>query len=158
MLRMLNDQSQRKTDRSFFETAQEGMRDWRAMMAQSEGKIRTTLKPQVVAAAFDRRLPQNAILVLDAGQNTEMAARHSDLQAGPAFSESGTLASMAFGLPYAIDAGLAFAGCPIFAAAGGIFDGRPVPDPAKNPRPEEQHAEPDRLGTDDVPGQSPVCL
>ena len=118
MLRMLNDQSQRKTGRSFFETAQEGMRDWRAMMAQSEGKIGTPLQPQVVAAAFDRRLPQNAILVLDSGQNTEMAARHSDLQAGQAFSESGTLASMAFGLPYAIAAGLAFAGCPIFAVAG----------------------------------------
>ncbi|HYG31399.1 MAG TPA: thiamine pyrophosphate-dependent enzyme, partial [Methylophilaceae bacterium] len=48
----------------------------------------------------------------------ELAARHVDIRDGQAFGVSGTLASMACGLPYAIAAGLAFPGRPIFAIVG----------------------------------------
>ena len=76
------------------------------------------LKPQVVVAAFGRRLPQNAMLATDSGQNTELAARHIDLGEGQDFAVSGALASMACGLPYAIAAGIAFPGRPVFAVVG----------------------------------------
>ncbi|TDR30641.1 thiamine pyrophosphate-dependent enzyme [Aquamicrobium defluvii] len=117
-LRMLNPRLKRKEDRGFLEKAQAGMRRWREMMAQSESKPDMPLKPQVVSRAFGRRLPDNAILAVDSGQNTEMAARHIDMKDGQAFGVSGTLASMACGLPYAIAAGIAFPGRPVFAVVG----------------------------------------
>ncbi|ESX87155.1 thiamine pyrophosphate-dependent enzyme [Mesorhizobium sp. LSHC412B00] len=117
-LRLLNKRLKRKDDRSFLEKAQAGMRRWREMMAQSEQKAATSLKPQVVTRAFGKRLPDDAILVADSGQNTEMAARHIELRDGQAFGVSGALASMACGLPYAIAAGLAFPGRPVFAVVG----------------------------------------
>ncbi|ESZ62911.1 thiamine pyrophosphate-dependent enzyme [Mesorhizobium sp. L103C131B0] len=117
-LRLLNRRLKRKDDRSFLEKAQAGMRRWREMMAQSEQKAATSLKPQVVTRAFGKRLPDDAILVADSGQNTEMAARHIELRDGQAFGVSGALASMACGLPYAIAAGLAFPGRPVFAVVG----------------------------------------
>lgn len=117
-LRLLKERLRRKDDRSFLEKAQRGMQRWREMMAQSETKEDVPLKPQVVTRAFGRRLPDGAILVADSGQNTEMAARHVDLKDGQAFGVSGSLASMACGLPYAIAAGLAFPGRPVFAVVG----------------------------------------
>lgn len=117
-LRLLNKRLRQKTDLSFLKQAQEGMKRWREMMAQSEGKADSTLKPQAVTKAFGRRLPADAILAVDSGQNTELAARHVDMREGQAFAVSGTLASMACGLPYAIAAGIAFPGRPIFAIVG----------------------------------------
>jgi pyruvate dehydrogenase (quinone) len=117
-LAALNTRLRRKEDRSFLEVAQAGMRDWRAMMAVAESKPDVPLKPQVVVAAFGRRLPDDAILASDSGQNTELAARHIPLREGQDFAVSGTLASMACGLPYAIAAGIAFPGRPVFAVVG----------------------------------------
>ena len=117
-LRLLNERLMRKSDRSFLEQAQAGMKHWREMMALAESKDDLPLKPQVVAGAFGRRLPDDAILVTDSGQNTELAARHIDIRDGQAFSVSGTLASMACGLPYALAAGIAFPNRPIFAVVG----------------------------------------
>jgi pyruvate dehydrogenase (quinone) len=117
-LRLLNDKLVRKTDRSFLGHAQAGMRQWRKMMATAECRADIPLKPQLVVRAFGRRMPDNAILTSDSGQNTEMAARHIDLRAGQSFGVSGSLASMACGLPYAIAAGLAFPGRPVFSVVG----------------------------------------
>ena len=117
-LRLLNERLVRKTERGFLEQAQQGMTRWREMMALSEDKAEVPMKPQMVVKAFGRRMPDEAILVTDSGQNTELAARHIDLKAGQAFGVSGTLASMACGLPYAIAAGIAFPGRPVFAVVG----------------------------------------
>lgn len=117
-LRLLNEKLVRKSDRSFLEQAQAGMHRWRDMMAISETKPDVPLKPQVVVRAFGDRMPANAILATDSGQNTEMAARHIDIKTGQDFSVSGSLASMACGLPYAIAAGIAFPGRPVFAVVG----------------------------------------
>jgi pyruvate dehydrogenase (quinone) len=117
-LRLLNERLTRKRDRSFLEQAQAGMQRWRDMMNLAESRPDMPLKPQVVAKAFGKRLPDGAVLATDSGQNTELAARHIDLCAGQAFGVSGTLASMACGLPYAIAAGIAFPGRPICAVVG----------------------------------------
>ena len=117
-LRLLNARLRQKTDRSFLKQAQDGMKRWREMMAQSERNADDILKPQAVTKAFGKRLSADAILAVDSGQNTELAARHVDMREGQAFAVSGTLASMACGLPYAIAAGIAFPGRPIFAIVG----------------------------------------
>jgi len=117
-LHLLNQRLTPKTDRSFLESAQRAMARWREMMSQSEEHTDRPMKPQHVARAFGLRIPANAVLTTDSGQNTELAARHIDLGSGHAFGVSGALASMACGLPYAIAAGIAFPGRPIFAVVG----------------------------------------
>jgi pyruvate dehydrogenase (quinone) len=117
-LRMLNQRLTCKQDRGFLEAAQAGMRRWREMMTESEEHAERPLKPETVVRAFGLRLPNDAVLTTDSGQNTELAARHIDLGAGNAFGVSGALASMACGLPYAIAAGIAFPGRPICAVVG----------------------------------------
>jgi pyruvate dehydrogenase (quinone) len=117
-LRLINERLTRKQDRGFLDEAQAGMARWREMMAASEAKSDGMLKPQAVTRAFGERLPLDAVLAADSGQNSEMAACHVDLTDGQAFGVSGALASMACGLPYAIAAGIAFPGRPIFAIVG----------------------------------------
>lgn len=117
-LRLLNGKLSRKSDRRFLEQAQQRMKHWRDMMATAETKSDTPIKPEVVVAEFGRRIPQNAVLTTDSGQNTEMAARHINLRDGQAFGVSGALASMACGLPYAIAAGVAFPDRPVVAVVG----------------------------------------
>lgn len=109
---------ERKADRSFLEESQEAMRHWRELMAQTAEANHKPLRPQAVARAFGRRLPDGAMLVSDSGQNTELAARHVDLRDGQAYGVSGNLASMACGLPYALAAALAHPQRPVFALVG----------------------------------------
>lgn len=117
-LRLLNRRLIRKTDRGFLERAQIGMHRWRTLMGQMVANDDMPMKPQRIVRAFGLRLPADAILVTDSGQNTELAARHIDMQAGQAFGVSGALASMACAIPYAIAAGIAFPGRRIFAVVG----------------------------------------
>lgn len=117
-LQLLNEKLRPKEDRSFLENAQQSVRRWRKMMAEAESRDDVPLKPQRVVKAFGERMPANAILATDSGQNTELAARHIDIKAGQDFAVSGSLASMACGLPYAIAGGIAFPGRPVFAVVG----------------------------------------
>jgi pyruvate dehydrogenase (quinone) len=117
-LQLLNQRLERKQDRSFLERARQGMNRWRAMMREAEGKDEVPLKPQRIVKAFGDRMPEGAVLTTDSGQNTELAARHIDMKVGQVFAVSGGLASMSCGLPYAIAAGIAFPGRPIFAVVG----------------------------------------
>src|SRR5690606_36257990 len=66
-LRLLNSRLTRKPDRSFLQQAQDGMRRWREMMQQAVSHDGRPLKPQRVARAFGRRLPDDAILTTDSG-------------------------------------------------------------------------------------------
>ncbi|PAP94474.1 thiamine pyrophosphate-dependent enzyme [Mesorhizobium wenxiniae] len=117
-LQLLNERLKPKQDRSFLENAQQSLQRWRKMMAEAESRDDVPLKPQRVVKAFGDRMPANAILASDSGQNTELAARHIDIKAGQDFAVSGSLASMACGLPYAIAGGIAFPGRPVFAVVG----------------------------------------
>ena len=66
------------------------------------------IKPQVIAKAVSDEIDDNAIISVDCGTNTTWAARYIDIRDGMKFSVSGTLSSMACGLPYAIAAQIAF--------------------------------------------------
>ncbi|MEI9425025.1 thiamine pyrophosphate-binding protein [Mesorhizobium sp. Cs1299R1N1] len=117
-LRALNQRLTQKPSGEFLQHSQETMRRWRQMMRQSEDARAHPLKPQTIARAFGQRLADDTVLATDSGQNTELAARHVDLRSGQAFGVSGSLASMACGLTYAIAAGIAFPGRPIAAIVG----------------------------------------
>ncbi|MCF6121797.1 MULTISPECIES: thiamine pyrophosphate-dependent enzyme [Mesorhizobium] len=117
-LRALNQRLTQKPSDEFLHRSQETMRKWREMMRQSEDMQAQPLKPQAIARAFGQRLADDTVLATDSGQNTELAARHVDLRSGQAFGVSGSLASMACGLAYAIAAGIAFPGRPIAAIVG----------------------------------------
>lgn len=117
-LRALNQRLTQKPSDEFLQRCQATMTRWREMMRQSEDAEAQPLKPQAVARAFGQRLADDTVLATDSGQNTELAARHVDLRDGQAFGVSGSLASMACGLAYAIAAGIAFPGRPVAAIVG----------------------------------------
>src|SRR5262249_620221 len=80
------------------------------------------MKPQVVAHELGRRLDENAIISSDSGTIATWYARHIPIQRGQMCSLSGTLASMANGLPYAIAARRAYPArqCIAFVGDGGF--------------------------------------
>ena len=97
----------RKDDRSFLEKAQESMKEWWELMDERASRMDKPLKPQTLAAELSKRLSDDAIVSCDSGTITTWFARHIRARRGQMFSLSGTLATMACGLPYAIAAQLA---------------------------------------------------
>jgi len=95
-------------DRSFLGQAQEGMREWNALMLERGTRRDTPMKPQVVAHELGRRLAADAIVACDSGTITTWWARHIPVRLGQMHSVSGNLASMACGLPDAIAAQIAY--------------------------------------------------
>ncbi len=98
----------RNEDRGFLEKAQENMRDWRKLMEEQGTWDDIPMKPQVVAWELGKRLRDDAIVSCDSGTITSWYARHIPARRGQMFSLSGTLASMANGLPYTIAAQIAY--------------------------------------------------
>lgn len=92
----------------FLEKAQKGMREWRKLMEERVSRRDKPMKPQVVAWEIGRRLAPDAIVSSDSGTITTWFARHIPAQRGQMHSLSGTLATMANGLPYAIAAQVAY--------------------------------------------------
>jgi pyruvate dehydrogenase (quinone) len=97
-----------KEDRSFIETSQKGMKDWRALMEERGTRTDHPMKPQVVTHELNKLLPDNAIITTDSGTVTTWVARHIDMRGQMMFSCSGNLATMACGMPYAAAAALAY--------------------------------------------------
>ncbi len=98
----------RHEDRSFLEQAQSGMNKWQQTMQEQGSQQSHPMKPQVVASELGKRLSETAIVSADSGTNTAWWARHIPVKRGQMHSVSGTLASMACGLPYAIAAQIAY--------------------------------------------------
>ncbi len=98
----------RNEDRAFLARAQDGMREWRALMEEQAARRDRPMKPQVVAHELGKRLSSTAIVSCDSGTITTWFARHIPVRRGQMHSLSGTLASMANGLPYTIAAQIAY--------------------------------------------------
>lgn len=94
-------------DSKFLKSKQESMKKWNSLMHSSD-LLANPIKPQLIATAVSEELEDNAIISVDSGTNTIWAARHIDIRKGMKFSLSGTLSTMACGLPYAIAAQIAF--------------------------------------------------
>lgn len=109
---------EQKPDRSFLEKAQENMTKWRELMRERATRDDAPMKPQVVAYNVNRFLNDDAIVVSDTGTVTTWAARYIEMRGTMEFSASGTLATMANGLPYAIGAAVANPGRQVVCLAG----------------------------------------
>jgi len=109
----------RKNDSSkFLKQAQDDMKDWRETMNERGTRTDTPMKPQVVTHELNKLLDDDAIVITDSGTITCWTARHVDMRGDMMFSCSGTLASMACGLPYAIGAATAYPGRQVVAVIG----------------------------------------
>ncbi|KOP24807.1 pyruvate oxidase [Hapalosiphon sp. MRB220] len=111
-----------KEDKSFLEKAQSGMKDWWKLMEERGTRQDKPMKPQVVAWELGKRLSDTAIVSADSGTNTTWWARQIPAKQGQMHSVSGTMASMACGLPYAIAAQVAYPDrqCVAFVGDGGF--------------------------------------
>ncbi len=111
-----------KQDRGFLEKAQNGMKEWRELMQKRSSNMEKPMKPQVIAHELGKRLRSDAIVSSDSGTITSWFARQIPAQRGQMFSCSGTLATMACGLPYTIAAQIAYPErqCVAFVGDGGF--------------------------------------
>jgi len=109
---------QRKSDRSFLETAQERMQDWNALMENRGTRTSMPMKPEVAAYNLNKFLSNDAIIACDCGTVTTWAARHLEIKDGMQFSVSGLLATKACGLPYAVGASAAYPNRQVVAICG----------------------------------------
>ncbi len=111
-----------REDRSFLEKAQKGMDDWREVMSKRSTNMNMPMKPQVIAHELGQRLRSDAIVSSDSGTITTWWARHILAKRGQMYSCSGTLATMACGLPYTSAAQIAYPErqCVAFVGDGGF--------------------------------------
>ena len=108
----------RKDDRSFLEKAQEAMREWRGLMKERGTRQDKPMKPQVVTYELNKLLRDDAIVSSDSGTIATWAARYIDMRGEMQFSLSGTLATMANGLPYSVGAAVAHPGRQVVCIVG----------------------------------------
>lgn len=109
-------------DSKFLRSKQEAMKDWFGLLRERSTRTDKPIKPEAIAAAVSDELEDNAIISVDCGANTAWAAQHIMIRKGMKFSLSGTLATMACGLPYAIAAQIAYPDrqCVAFVGDGGF--------------------------------------
>ena len=112
----------RKSDRTFLETAQQRMKEWRGLLQKVVASERSPLRPQRVMHELSQRLDADAVISLDCGANTHFAARIIQLKAGQQLTGTGMLATMAPGLSYGIAAQLAYPKrqCVVIVGDGGF--------------------------------------
>lgn len=115
-------QQRNETERGFLKSKQDAMVDWNKLLKEQSSRTDKPIKPQVIADAVSELLEDNAIISVDCGTNTSWAAQYINIRKGMKFSLSGTLATMACGLPYAIASQIAFPDrqCIAFVGDGGF--------------------------------------
>ena len=121
-LQVLLPMIRRRSDRSFLESAQAGMKEWRELMRARAQRDEMPMKPQLVAGVLNDLLTDDAIISTDSGTITTWVARDIEIRRNQLFSCSGNLATMAPGLPYTIAAQIAYPGrqCVAFVGDGGF--------------------------------------
>ncbi|GAB4142261.1 MAG: pyruvate oxidase [Sphingomonadales bacterium] len=102
----------------FLQNMQHEMEDWRHTQYALERADDTPIKPPRAMRALSDIAPDEAIFTCDTGTVTAWSARHLMVRPGQRYILSGGLASMAFAMPAAIGAQLAFPDRQVFALAG----------------------------------------
>lgn len=112
----------RNQDRAFLKKAQKGMKKWWDLMEERGTREDKPMKPQVVAWELGKYLRDDAIVSCDSGTIATWFARQIKVRRGQMYSLSGTLATMANGLPYTIAAQIAHPDrqCVAFVGDGGF--------------------------------------
>ena len=108
----------RNHHRGFLEDVQKTAREWTELLDTRGTNPQKPMKPQVVTWELNKLLPANAIVTSDSGTCTTWAARYLMLGENNMYSVSGSLASMACGLPYANAAAIAYPDRPVIAVVG----------------------------------------
>ncbi len=113
---------EKKDDRTFLDKAQQGMKKWWGVIETRAGRMDKPMKPQVVAWELGKRLRDDAIVSCDSGTIATWWAREIPVKRGQKHSVSGTLATMAPGLPYTLAAQIAYPErqCVAFVGDGGF--------------------------------------
>jgi pyruvate dehydrogenase (quinone) len=108
----------KKKDHNFLKQAQEHMQTWNELMEERGTRTDMPMKPQVVTHTLNKLLENDAIVSTDSGTNTTWTARHIEMRGHMQFSVSGSLATMANGLPYSIGAAVAYPGRQVVCVVG----------------------------------------
>jgi len=109
---------QRKDDRGFLKKAQERMESWNQLMTERGTRPDVPMKPQVVTYQLNKLLDSDAIVSSDSGTIATWTARYIEIRDHMQFSLSGSLATMANGLPYSIGAAAAYPGRQVVCIVG----------------------------------------
>jgi pyruvate dehydrogenase (quinone) len=118
VLRLLLPLVDRKQKRSFLETAQDNMKKWNKLMEERGTRTDMPMKPQVVTWQLNKLLNDDAIVSSDSGTIATWTARYIEMRGTMQFSLSGSLATMANGLPYSIGAAIAYPGRQVVCVVG----------------------------------------
>jgi len=97
-----------KADQSFLEKSQKRMSSWKELMDERGTRQDMPMKPQVVTHTLNKLLNSDAIVSSDSGTIATWTARYIEMRETMQFSLSGSLATMANGLPYSIGAAAAY--------------------------------------------------
>jgi pyruvate dehydrogenase (quinone) len=84
------------------------MASWNKLMEERGTRTDMPMKPQVVTHALNKLLNSDAIVSSDSGTIATWSARYIEMRDTMQFSLSGSLATMANGLPYSIGAAAAY--------------------------------------------------
>ena len=102
----------------FLKKSQERMKSWFELMEERGTRKDMPMKPQVVTHTLNKLLKDDAIVSSDSGTIATWTARHVDIRGTMQFSLSGSLATMANGLPYSIGAAVAYPGRQVVCVVG----------------------------------------
>jgi pyruvate dehydrogenase (quinone) len=108
----------KKKDDKFLKKSQERMKDWFGLMEERGTRNDMPMKPQAVTHTLNKLLNDDAIVSSDSGTIATWTARYVDIRGTMQFSLSGSLATMANGLPYSIGAAVAYPGRQVVCVVG----------------------------------------
>lgn len=100
LLPLLDDGAERRAHH--LATYRKAMDAWREKMRALENPEREPIAPQYLMSVIDAAADDDAVLTCDSGTIATWAARHWTIRGDRRFYLSGTLATMAPGLPYAV--------------------------------------------------------
>ena len=104
--------------RGFLEDYQDRMKSWNDLMEERGTREDMPMKPQVVTYTLNKLLDDDAIVSSDSGTIATWSARYIEMRGDQKFSLSGSLATMANGLPYSIGAAVAYPGRQVVCVVG----------------------------------------
>lgn len=107
-LRALLPYLKKKTDRSWRDKIENGVREWWKVVEERAMIKADPLNPELVFFELSQRLPSNAIITADAGTTANWYGRILRMKESMLGSLSGNLATMGAAVPYAISAKFAY--------------------------------------------------
>jgi pyruvate dehydrogenase (quinone) len=117
-LQLLLPMLRQKSDRSWRNEIEDGMKSWWETLESRAMTSAHPVNPQRVVWEMSPRLPDNAIVTSDSGSCANWYARDYRVKRGQMCSLSGGLASMGAAVPYAIGAKFAHPDRPVIALVG----------------------------------------